>query len=196
MRLSLFAIAFAILSCAVFAGSHELLAQDAPQAAPQQPQLTQEHIQIMQQIVQQMPAEQREELSKLPREQQQQVLLQLLARVLQPQQKPVKELLQEDNDKTIHFEVAERYPDASERIEDFVWKKVERRVKVTAIAYLHEGHDHNFIYKRLYRVKYQTPKDGKEYVADFLFEKNGPYLKVKEWRRVPEDQQEQQEKQS
>ena len=187
MRLSLFATTIAILFC-----TQVVLAQDAPQTPntpPQGVQLTQEHIQIMQQIVQQMPAAQREELSKLPKEQQQQVLLQLLARVLQPKQPPIRELLQEDKDKSVNFEDPDQYPDCAERIVDFVRKKVDRQIEVTAIAYLHEGHDHFFVYKRLYRVKYKTPNDGKEYMADFLFEKNGPYLKVKEWRRVPEDQQ-------
>ena len=185
MRLPLFAMVFAILSCTQF-----VLAQDAsqpPEGAPQQVQLTQEHIQILQQIVQQMPAEQREQLSQLPREQQQAVLLELLARVLQPKQKQIKEWLEEDHDKSIVFEDAERYPDGCDRVEDFIYKKTQRRVEVTAVAYLHEGHDHFFTYRRLYRVKYKTPKDGKEYVADFLFEKDGPYLKVKEWRRVPEE---------
>ena len=191
MRRLFFVTAIAILGCAADTAWQTANAQEQP--GPQQVQLTQEHIQIMQQIVQQMPAEQREALAKLPREQQQEVMLRLLARVLKPQPKKVKELLEEDQDKRVIFEEAERYPDCAERVEDFIYKKTERRVDVTAVAFLHEGHDHFLVYKRLYRVKYKTPKNDKEYMADFLFEKNGPYLKVKEWRRVPEEEQANQE---
>ena len=193
MKRWLFAVAVAILPLFAndswaqdpFPGEAPQQAAPAEGAQPQRVQLTQEHIQLLQQIVQQMPEAQREELAKLPKEQQQAILLQILARVLQPErQKQVKEWLQEDRDKRVLFEDAERYPDASERIEYFIREKVDRIVDVKAIAFLHEGHDHEFTYKRLYRAKYVTPKDGKEYVADFLFEKEGPYLKVKKWQRV------------
>ena len=192
MRLSLFAFALAILGCSLLDAQQTAQAQETPQTPPtgaQQVQLTQEHLQILQQIVQQMPQEQREQLAQLPREQQQQVLLHLLARVLQPKRAEIKEWLQEDQDKSVIFEEAERYPDATERIENFIHKETKRRVEVVSVAYLREGHDHFLNYKRLYRAKYTTPKDGKEYVADFLFEKEGAYLKLKEWRRVPEEQQ-------
>ena len=188
MRRWLFAALWLILPCICAVGHAQAPTAAGPQQGePQRVQLTQEHVQILQQIVQQMPEEQRKALAELPPEQRQQVLLQILARVLQPQQKKeVKEWLQEAQNKPITFEAADRYPDAAERIEEFIRKETDRQVKVTAFAFLRDGHDHFFTYKRLYRVKYKTVKDDKEYMADFLFTKEGPYLTVKEWRRVPE----------
>ena len=68
--------------------------------AAQQPQvrvrLSKEHLQVLQQIIEQMSPERRQGLQELPRAQQQMVMLQLLKRAIEKQRPPIKQWLSED----------------------------------------------------------------------------------------------------
>jgi len=177
----------AVLSAASLYPAAVALAQEA-QPEQRGVELTQEHIEILRQIAAQLTPEQRESLKQLPPEKQKLVMLGLLQRALQQQKpEPVKEWIGPDENPLIEFMERDRYQDTAERIEDFIHEKTERRVEIVAIGFIRDGHDHFFKYRRLYRAKYKT-RSGKQYMADFLLEKQGPYMQVIEWRRVDEQE--------
>ena len=171
----------------MFAGLYTRTVQ-AQDPDPTKIQLTQEQAQILSQVFQQMSQEQREAFQQLPPEQKKAVIVQILDRLVPKKLEPIKEFISEDELRPIEWMERERYRVTSERIEQFILKEADRHVDVTSIAFVRDGHDHFFNYKRQYRAKYKTQTDGKEYMADFILQKDGPYLHVIDWRRVKDEQ--------